>query len=85
MKKGKTQAQRHAEVYDALKQLTDLGLTADLEGVAKFIAIVDDFLVRGFHASGDIPVPGTQRRIVYKLSMQPHIPSMIVLKHDPNV
>ena len=83
MKKGKTLEQRHAEIDDALNQLQGLGLTSEMEGVDEFMKIVNDFFDKGIHASGDIIVKGTKRRIVYKLSMQPHIACSIMLKHDP--
>lgn len=88
MKKGKkikTSEQRHLEIDDALVQLSGLGLTSEMEGVARFLDIVSDYFDKGIHASGDIVVEGTKRRIVYKLSMQPHIPSTIMLKHDEHV
>ena len=88
MKKGKkikTLEQQHLEIDDALEQLSGLGMTSEMEGVAKFLDIVSDYFEKGIHASGDIIVEGTKRRIVYKLSMQPHIPSTIILKHDPHV
>jgi len=84
MKKGKTLEQRHLEMDDALEQLVGIGLTSEMEDVAKFLKIAKDFIDSGFHASGDIAVKGTKRRIVYKLSMQPHIASSIILKHDEN-
>jgi len=80
MKKGKTQDQRHKEIDSALEQLANIGLSREMEDVAKFLDIAEDF-----HASGDIAVKGTKRRIVYKLSMQPHIASSIMLKHDEHV
>ena len=82
MKKSKTPEQRHLEIDDALEQMAGLGLTSEMEDVANFLKIANDFLDKGFHASGDIVVKGTKRRIVYKLSMQPHIASSIMLKHD---
>jgi hypothetical protein len=85
MKKGKTQEQRHKEIDSALEQLANIGLSREMEDVAKFLDIAEDFLKRGYHASGDIAVKGTKRRIVYKLSMQPHIASSIMLKHDEHV
>jgi len=79
----KSLEQRHAEIDDALIQLQGLGLTPEMEGVDEFMKIVNDFFDKGIHASGDIIVKGTKRRIVYKLSMQPHIACSIMLKHDP--
>jgi len=84
MKKGKTLEQRHLEIDGALEQLAGIGLTSEMEDVAKFLKIAKDFIDYGFHASGDIIVKGTKRRIVYKLSMQQHIASSIILKHDEN-
>jgi len=82
MKKLKPLAQRHAELDDAIAQLAALGMTTEMQGVAEFMKIADDYFQKGYHASGDIVVPGTKRRIVYKLSMQPHVPSTVVLKYD---
>jgi hypothetical protein len=82
MKKLKPLAQRHAELDDAIAQLSALGMTTEMQGVAEFMKIADDYFQKGYHASGDIVVPGTKRRIVYKLSMQPHVPSTVVLKYD---
>jgi len=81
-KKVKSIEQRHLEIDNALMQLSALGLTSEMDGVAKFLTIVEDYFDKGIHASGDIVIEGTKRRIVYKLSMQPHIASSIVLKHD---
>lgn len=77
-------AQRHAELDDAIAQLSALGMTTEMQGVAEFMKIADDYFQKGYHASGDIVVPGTKRRIVYKLSMQPHVQSTVVLKYDEN-
>ena len=82
MKKLKPLAQRHAELDDAIAQLAGLGMTTEMQGVAEFMKIVSEYFEKGYHASGDIVVPGTKRRIVYKLSMQPHVPSTVVLKYD---
>jgi len=82
MKTSKTPEQRHSEIDSALEQFSALGLTTEMEGVAEFMKIATDFLEKGYHASGNIVVPGTKRRIIYKLSMQPHIMSSIVLKYD---
>jgi len=85
MKKLKPLAQRHAELDDAIAQLAGLGMTTEMQGVAEFMKIVGDYFEKGHHASGDIVVPGTKRRIVYKLSMQPHVASTVVLKYDEHV
>jgi hypothetical protein len=84
MKKNKTPEQRHTEIASALEQLSALGLTTEMEGVAQFMKIATEFLEKGYHASGNIVVHGTKRRIIYKLSMQPHIASSIILKYDEN-
>jgi len=85
MKNPKPLAQRHAEIDSAIAQLAGLGMTTEMQGVAEFMKIVADYFEKGYHASGSIVVPGTKRRIVYKLSMQPQVASTIVLKYDEHI
>jgi len=81
----KSKEQRHADVADALNKLYGLGFSTEMQGFMTFVQIVTDFVDKGVSASGDIAVEGTKRRIVYKLSLQNHIKSIIFLQHDANV
>lgn len=83
--KLKTQAEREAELAPALAKLKELGVTSEIEGVAEFLKIADDFVTHGAAASGAIPMRGHQRKFVYLLSNKRHIQSTVVLSYDPNV
>ena len=80
----KTPKQRTEEVQRILGQIQELGLHGQ-EGVAEFLKVLDGFNTDGIGASGRIPLRGLKRVLEYKLSTQPHVPSVVVLKAASHV
>jgi hypothetical protein len=82
---NKSLEQRLVEVQSIYRQLNDLGLSNEHEGVATFKKIANDFVKDGTSASGSIPLRGLKRKIVYILTMRPQIVSSVTLKYDKDV
>ena len=84
-KKEKTLAVRLYEMTQAYKQMQELGLPAQLEGIDEFRRIANRFVKEGESASGELRLDGFQRVIIYDLSNQAHIPSRVLLRFKENV
>lgn len=84
-KAEKPVATRVHEVAALYQQLEALGLPRDLPGIQQFRHIASAFVRDGISASGSLPLEGTKRTLVYKLSMLPHVTSTITLRFTPHV
>ncbi len=76
---------RLSEMRTIYQQMYDLGLSKELEGVAEFFKIANTFVKEGIGASGSLPLAGMKRRLVYRLSMLPHVTSNVTLQYDKNI
>lgn len=83
--KEKTVLERIQEVRTLYEQLFSFGFPEDLDSIKVFRAFANRFVKTGEGASGSIPMVGYKRNLVYTLSNQPHITSMVILKHAPHV
>jgi hypothetical protein len=63
----RTHDERLAEVTKIRSKLQELGLTSELEEIAAFLRILDDFLVNGNPYQGIIGIAGTGRELCYQL------------------
>lgn len=74
--------QRQYEVEQIYTKLSSLGLTPEMEGIEKFLAITNDFVENGVSCTGAIKIDGLNRTIVYILPMNPNVPASITLRFD---
>ena len=74
--------QRQYEVDQIYVKLKSLGLTPQMEGIEKFLAITNDFVENGVSCTGAIKIDGVNRTIVYILPMNPSVPATITLRFD---
>lgn len=63
----RTHEERLVEVTKIRSKLQELGLTSELEEIAAFLRILDDFLVNGNPYQGILGIAGTGREICYQL------------------
>lgn len=63
----RTHDERLVEVTKIRNKLQELGLTSELEEIAAFLRILDDFLVNGNPYQGIIGIKGTGRELCYQL------------------
>ncbi len=85
MPSPKTLEVRLTEVRVIYEKLHALGLPHDDENIASFRTIANHFVKTGEGASGQLPLRGFKRILVYKLSNQSHIQSTVVLKYAEHV
>jgi hypothetical protein len=71
---------RLAEMLDVYSQINALGLSNKMPGVRAFKEIAQAFVRDGVGGSGTIPLIEADRTIVYKMSMQNRVPSVVVLR-----
>lgn len=83
--KQKTLQDRLSEIKAIYEQIFALGLPPDIDGIVMFRNLANHFVKTGEGASGNIPLKGYKRVLVYKLSNQAHITSTVILKHAPHV
>ena len=82
IKQVKTIEQRKHEIEQIYTKLSSLGLTPEMEGIEKFLAITNDFVEKGISCTGAIKIEGLNRTIVYILPMNPSVPASITLRFD---
>jgi hypothetical protein len=63
----RTYDERLVEVTKIRSKLEELGLTSELEEIAAFLRILDDFLVNGNPYQGILGIAGTGRELCYQL------------------
>ncbi len=64
------------------KQLYDLGLSREHDGIKDFMTLANLYVKDAVAASGTIPLHGLKRDLLYTLSNQKHIPCSITLKFN---
>lgn len=80
--KEKSIEERMDEMRRLYKQLSDLGLSKEHNGIRDFMQIANDFVKDGQSASGKISLDGLKRDLIYTLSLRKQIPSSITLKFN---
>lgn len=77
----KDQKTRLQEVMAMYMRLQELGISEDLcPGLGEFKKIANAFVKEGASVEGKIRLPEITRVLVYRLTMQPHIESTVVLQ-----
>ena len=76
----KTKEARLQEFMAIKTQLDALALPYDLPAIEELFVHLRAFVNHGVASSGTIPFPQVKRKIVYKLTMSPHIPSTVLLR-----
>jgi hypothetical protein len=75
----KSDTVRVREAIDILSRIRELGFEDDDPDVSKVRTILSDF-IRGIGYSGKVYMRAADRNCIMKLSLQPHIPSVAVLR-----
>lgn len=77
----KSQEDRLKEVIDLYAKLKDLGLSDDVcPALKKFREVANTFVREGYSSEGKIKLEEIERSLCYRMSMQSHIDSYVVLK-----
>lgn len=76
----KNLAQRLKEVRHLYQQLEALGLHEEVEQIAEFRKIADEFVRNGVPLSGEIPIPFARRVLVYELTSSAKHSCSILMK-----
>lgn len=78
--KPKTQEERREEVSNIIRQMGDLGLSPQHEGIREFYLRLRDFTSSGIADTGRIDLVGHKRTIHYILSARRGVVSRVTLK-----
>jgi len=81
----KSKEDRVLQVLNIRKKLNNLGLSSQIDGIAKFNNICKDYVNLGYSWSGKIKLHGTKRILCGRLPMKKNIDCFIELKYDKNV
>lgn len=81
----RSREQRHEECVQIASKLAQLGLSTEIEGVAKLHAIMRAYVDDGLSASGGIKLHGLKRTLCYVLSTRQHVECSVNLQHTPRV
>lgn len=80
----RTHDERLVEVTKIRNKLQELGLTSELEEIAAFLRILDDFLVNGNPYQGILGIEGTGRELCYQLMNNKHHEIGVMLRANDN-
>lgn len=81
----KTQEQRRAELLPVMKQLNQLGLSPEINGIKEFYKICKEYIDDGVGKSGKIKLEGFKRELDYILPIRKQVLISVNLKHNPNI
>lgn len=84
-KKEKNMSDRIKSVDVAKEKLCSIGLSSQIEGVAKFHEVCEDYINSGENRSGKIELMGFKRIIEYILPTSYHTDVSVLLKYDKTV
>lgn len=78
--KHKSRDERREEVSNIIRQMGDLGLSPQHEGIPEFYMRMRDFISSGIADTGKIDLVGHKRTIHYILSARKGVVSQVTLK-----
>ena len=81
----RTKEEREVETDKVKKQLKDIGLSTEIEGISKFYKIMDEFVNYGTSAQGIIQLNGFGREICYIFSINKKHEIGVMLRHNPEL
>ena len=85
IKKKKNMSDRIKAVDVAKEKLSSIGLSGEIEGVAKFYEVCEDYINSGENRSGKIELTGFKRILEYILPTSYHADVSVLLKYDKTV
>lgn len=82
--KNKTHEEREEEVNEIKRQLNELALDESIYGITEFYEITEDYINKGYGASGSIKLPELNRTLYYILPLRKTTTSTVCLKQTKN-
>ena len=81
----KTKEERKAELLTVMKQLNELGLSKEIDGIAEFYKLCQEYIETGEGQSGKIKLVGFKRELVYILPKRKEVKVNVNLVYNKDV